>query len=345
MSSSNSNSFFDYDASIVPCVVFIAAFTILLVLQIVDFILYKRTFNKEFKFLQVVDQRDISNFDFKLESEMKQASRTITFSLIPIGLGMLFEVAGYAVRIVVINSTERKLGIYILMEFFTLLAPSIISAGIFMMFNRVEKFLHAEHYSLIPTRILTVFFVIGDVVSFLVQAGGGGLMTREGGRNTGFILGIAGFGMQIFFFMLFVVVAIRFLILIERNPTKISLSVDSNELNSKFFKWKKFAILLVVSMSLIIVRCILRIAGFAEGQDGGVLTNSQAAYYLVDPLPIFLSCALLVWLRPEYRLWDLKSYQIWNEKFNQDSGEYTFPDSGSILKSDDNCFNKRVNAV
>ena len=45
-------------------------------------------------------------------------------------------------------------------------------------------------------------------------------------------------------------------------PTQVSKSVDSNEPDIKYFKWERFAILVVTSMRLIV---ILGLAEICEG--------------------------------------------------------------------------------
>jgi hypothetical protein len=53
-----------------------------------------------------------------------------------------------------------------------LLAPALLAASIYMILGRLIVSLHAEGNSLIRPSWLTKIFVIGDVVSFLMQCGG-----------------------------------------------------------------------------------------------------------------------------------------------------------------------------
>jgi hypothetical protein len=53
-----------------------------------------------------------------------------------------------------------------------LLAPPLFAASIYMTLGRVTVKLRAEKQSIVPVRILTKVFVTGDVISFLLQAGG-----------------------------------------------------------------------------------------------------------------------------------------------------------------------------
>jgi hypothetical protein len=53
-----------------------------------------------------------------------------------------------------------------------LVAPPLFAASIYMTLGRIIVKLDAEEMSLVPVRFLTKIFVIGDVISFLLQCGG-----------------------------------------------------------------------------------------------------------------------------------------------------------------------------
>lgn len=56
-----------------------------------------------------------------------------------------------------------------------LIAPALFAASIYIVLGRVILLVDGEQYSLIRQKWLTKIFVTGDVISFLVQAGGGGI--------------------------------------------------------------------------------------------------------------------------------------------------------------------------
>jgi hypothetical protein len=53
-----------------------------------------------------------------------------------------------------------------------LVAPPLFAASIYMTLGRIIVKLDAEKMSLVPVRFLTKIFVVGDVISFLLQCGG-----------------------------------------------------------------------------------------------------------------------------------------------------------------------------
>lgn len=64
------------------------------------------------------------------------------------------------------------LGPYIVQTMLILVAPPLFAASIYMTLGRVVVKLGAEKQSIVPVRFLTKTFVVGDVISFLMQCGG-----------------------------------------------------------------------------------------------------------------------------------------------------------------------------
>lgn len=61
---------------------------------------------------------------------------------------------------------------YIIQTIFILVPPAFFAASIYMVLGNIIVTVDGESYSLIKKRWLTKTFVTGDVLSFLVQAGG-----------------------------------------------------------------------------------------------------------------------------------------------------------------------------
>ncbi|UKZ58111.1 hypothetical protein TrVGV298_011976 [Trichoderma virens] len=97
-----------------------------------------------------------------------------SFYFTPFVIGGVFEVIGYSGRIWS-HYDLSSIGGYIIQQLFILLAPALFAASIYMILGRLIRVLTAEEYSFIPLRFLTKIFVLGDVISFLAQAGGGGV--------------------------------------------------------------------------------------------------------------------------------------------------------------------------
>ena len=81
------------------------------------------------------------------------------------------ECAGYIARIFSHFDT-KALGPYIVQTMLILVAPPLFAASIYMTLGRVIVALQCQQFSLVSVRYLTKIFVVGDVISFLLQCGG-----------------------------------------------------------------------------------------------------------------------------------------------------------------------------
>ncbi|KAH6887423.1 RTA1 like protein-domain-containing protein [Thelonectria olida] len=202
-------------------------------------------------------------------------------------IGVLFEFGGYAARAVNANQTPDWTDVpFIIQTLLLLVAPALFAASIYMILGRLIRVLEAERLSIIRTTWLTKIFVLGDVLSFLVQAGGGVMAANADSvdaLNRGQNLVLVGLGIQILFFGLFIAAISIFHIRIVRHPTTASLET--------VLPWKRYLLVLYAVSFLIMVRSIFRVAEFAAGQDS-VLQTTEAYLYCLDA-SLMLICAVL----------------------------------------------------
>ncbi|KAH8435101.1 uncharacterized protein LDX57_012730 [Aspergillus melleus] len=105
------------------------------------------------------------------------ARRTWYFT--PFIIGGLCETIGYVGRI--LNSRETpdwKTGPYIMQTLLLLVAPALFVASIYMVLGRVIQWVEGDSRSILRGRWITRTFVVGDVISFLTQGGGGGILAK-----------------------------------------------------------------------------------------------------------------------------------------------------------------------
>ncbi|KAK3303756.1 RTA1 like protein-domain-containing protein [Chaetomium strumarium] len=212
---------------------------------------------------------------------------------IPFVIGCIFEAIGYVGRAIAAKEAPNyTLTAYILQTILILLGPALFAASIYMILARLIRFLGAEDYALVRTNWMTKIFVAGDVLSFLGQSAGGGIMAKaktpddqEMGENV--ILG--GLGIQIIFFGFFVITTIVFHVRIAKKPTPRSYAVTT--------PWRQHILALYVTSVLILVRSIFRMAEFALGNDG-VLMQSEAYLLGLDGALMFLVTAVFLWSHP-----------------------------------------------
>jgi len=169
---------------------------------------------------------------------------------------------------------QWKLGPFIMQSLLLLVAPALFAASIYIILGRIILLADGEKHSLIRQKWLTKIFVTGDVISFLVQSGGGGIQASksEGAMKTGEKLIVVGLFLQLAFFGFFVVVAGLFHERLQRN-CPASRTVDLNTL-----PWKKHLMVLYMSSGLILVRSIFRIIEYIMGNAGYLLRHEMFLY-------------------------------------------------------------------
>ena len=102
-----------------------------------------------------------------------QLIRTSAMYMIPMLVGLVFEVVGYVCR--AISSTEAPdctLGPYIVQALVILIAPAFMAASVYMILGYIILAVDGERHSPIQKKFLTTIFVLGDIMSFMIQSTG-----------------------------------------------------------------------------------------------------------------------------------------------------------------------------
>jgi hypothetical protein len=100
---------------------------------------------------------------------------------------------------------------------------------------------------------------------------------------------LAGLGIQVVFFGLFIVTTIVFHVRIVKRPTTHSYSVTA--------PWSMLILVLYFSSILIMIRSIFRMAEFGMGYDG-IFHKHEAFLFGLDGALMFLTCASFLWYHP-----------------------------------------------
>ncbi len=160
-----------------------------------------------------------------------------------------------------------------------------------MELGRIVQLVHGDCHLFIRRRWLTRIFVTGDVLSFLMQAGGGGLMGSNDADNraTGSHLIVGGLFVQIVFFGCFIVTTVLFHIRLRRAPAQ---SVLANR--SPYFR---HLIALYATSLLIFVRSIVRVIEFIQGFDGYIISH-EVFVYVFDAVLMFAAMLIMNWIHP-----------------------------------------------
>ncbi|KAL5363842.1 RTA1-domain-containing protein [Aspergillus floccosus] len=216
-----------------------------------------------------------------------------TWFFTPFIIGGIFETLGYVGRLRSSQQTPNwTTGPYIMQTLLLLLAPALFAASIYMILGRIIQLTDGDSRSVIRGRWITRIFVIGDVVSFLAQAGGGGILAKadsNGKQDLGNDIIIGGLLVQIVFFGLFIIVSAIFHVRMVKWPTPRAVEVN--------VPWQRLLFVLYVANTFILLRSLFRVVEYVQGTEGPLQAN-ECWLYIFDGLLMFLMMLLLVVYHP-----------------------------------------------
>ncbi|KAM0192330.1 hypothetical protein ACHAPI_008276 [Fusarium lateritium] len=211
-------------------------------------------------------------------------------------IGGLFEIAGLAARIYSCNhlSDQGSYGAQILL---ILLAPIFFAASIYMFLGRLIA--SADHSRLcgIRTRWLSKFFVVGDVLCFLIQLCGAGIFVSADNtseQTDGENVILAGLALQVVILIIFIIFAVVFDVTGIKKGYPGTINPNSRLL-------PKMVVLYLCS-TLIMCRNIFRLVEFGQGEDGYLLAHEWPVYVLDIMFMAFVMVLTLGWYSGEMRV-------------------------------------------
>ncbi|KAK5999282.1 hypothetical protein QM012_005607 [Aureobasidium pullulans] len=218
-----------------------------------------------------------------------QLFRTRTWFFIPFVIGGLFEVIGFAARAQSAGQhPDYTLMPYILQSLFLLLAPTLFAASIYMELGRILDLTEGESRSLIRRKLLTKIFVMGDVLSFLAQSAGGGMLAQ--GSSSGNKIIIGGLVLQLLFFGIFMVSAVVFDRRMSENPT--------TKVGTIPLPWKKHLHALYAGSIMILVRSLYRLIEYIQGGSSGYIVEHEWMLNIFDATLMLGVILVFFWIHP-----------------------------------------------
>ncbi|KAL4928056.1 RTA1 domain-containing protein [Aspergillus undulatus] len=220
-----------------------------------------------------------------------QLLRTRTWFMIPFTIGAALECIGYVGRLLSSQETpDFTKGPYVMQSALILIAPAFLAASIYMTLGRIIAMLDAERCSVIPLRWLTKIFVAGDVLSFLMQASGAGIMVKDSeSADTGEHIIVGGLFVQIIFFAFFVATAGIFELRMARQSVVVPSQLRSI--------WRRHRMALCFTSVLILIRSVIRVVEYLMGYDS-YLMRQEVFIYVFDALLMFIVVFTLNWIHP-----------------------------------------------
>ncbi|GIJ87059.1 hypothetical protein Asppvi_005961 [Aspergillus pseudoviridinutans] len=227
----------------------------------------------------------------------------------PFIVGGFFQVTGYGCR-AASHFFENSTTLYAIQTLLVLLAPTLYAASIYMILGRTIQFLHAERLSPVPTRWMTKVFVAGDILSFILQGAGGGVMSAGGSnsQDIGTYIIVAGLGVQLLFFGVFVIVAWVFHFRFsssENSGTDVNTSGKVPWARS----WNGLLWVLYLVSGLILIRSAFRMVEFAQGFNG-YLIRHEIFMYVLDTALMFVLMVVMNVVHPSGVLGRVKGEMV-----------------------------------
>ncbi|ETS74388.1 hypothetical protein PFICI_14254 [Pestalotiopsis fici W106-1] len=211
-----------------------------------------------------------------------------TWYFVPFLIGIGCEIIGYAGRALSASQTPNwSVFPYALQSLMLLIAPSFLAASIYGMLGRTIAMTRGEAYSPIPPKKLTKVFVTSDVLSFLVQSGGGGILTNAKSPSSiqlGEKVIIVGLFIQLIGFIFFIGVTGTFHKRITQGSRTGPVSVAA--------PWRRHIFILYGVSALVFVRSLFRVIEYCQGYDG-YLQTTEVFLYVFDAALMFVVTVVL----------------------------------------------------
>lgn len=202
-----------------------------------------------------------------------------TFS---VGIGLRFG----------LHAQPESKGIYIAEYLFVVLSPCGFIAADYVLLGRMSRWLKCDAHLWIRAKRITLVFVLSDVVTFLIQAAGGSTSTSNNPDTAlaGSRIFLAGLALQLLSFLFFTILYARFIYRVYKHEPQV-WAQDSGK--PFYHDWRALAFALGLSCLGILIRSIYRTIELGEGYHGHLATT-EAFFYGLDTLPLFIAIAVYV---------------------------------------------------
>ncbi|KAH7319529.1 RTA1-like protein [Rhizoctonia solani] len=180
---------------------------------------------------------------------------------------------------------------FIVMHMLIVLSPCGLIATVYMLLGRLALSLNADELLLIRASRITKVYVASDIITLIIQAGGGsmGIADSESMRNLGSKIFLVGMILQCISFISYLIV---FGLFIHRMRTWRGPQWESRH-KSPFSHWTALALSIAISCLGISIRTVYRTLEAGEGMHGPLATT-ESYYYILDCLPLWISTVVFV---------------------------------------------------
>ncbi|GAA5967414.1 hypothetical protein JCM11641_000541 [Rhodosporidiobolus odoratus] len=222
-------------------------------------------------------------------------------------IGMTGMTVGFVLRLVYRNS-PYSLGLYAMQLLFLLLSPCAFLAVDYVILKHLAVSMGPDVVKsclFLPIGVVVKLFVWSDVITFLMQAAGGGLSATTGeGAKIGPKIALVGLIIQLVSFGLFTLLLIIFAYRVRtrfphlRSPVP-AFSFSTYNLTSTDLvnDWRVLFYVMCLTCVGIMIRCVFRAIEYAQGYSGYLLEH-EVYFYVLDALPLLLAMSLYAYIWP-----------------------------------------------
>ncbi|KAJ7587861.1 RTA1 like protein-domain-containing protein [Mycena floridula] len=207
-------------------------------------------------------------------------------------IGAIGYGVGYYARIVLVSNQTSK-GIFILSTVLISCMPATYLAFNYIVYGRLLMHSLGARYSIIKPSIIGLVFIMSDVLTFLIQAGGASMEINVDKRKLGadlFRIGVIAQAVSFFVFLFF----IGWTHLQVRRVGKASSTAA----------WWKIFYAVYVSSVAIVIRSIFRLIQGEAARTDAINTN-ETFLYVFDALPLCVAVGVFIpWWPAKYLFQD-----------------------------------------
>ena len=160
--------------------------------------------------------------------------KTWTFLVGMIG-GTALEIVGYIGRVMLYQNVFSKDNFVIYLVGLTI-GPAFYSAAIYVCLARIIR-IYGASLSFFKPKIITAVFICCDVVSLILQAAGGAIVSVTDDKHTsdiGLDIMIAGLAFQVVTTTIFIIICLQIVYSVRKYPERINVESESLRLSRKF---------------------------------------------------------------------------------------------------------------
>ena len=194
--------------------------------------------------------------------------------------GCSLEVLGYIGRIMSRHNPFNQ-SAYLLQIVTLTIAPAFMAAALYFTLSRIVLTFGSAN-SRLPALWYPRVFIPCDVISLLLQAGGGGAASVASHQNKSITAGdnimVAGLAFQVFTLAVFIALALDFAFHTWSRMRALGATDALDPAHAKLrqsFKFKGFLVALAFATLCIFTRCVYRVAELSEGWNGHLIETQK----------------------------------------------------------------------